>query len=212
MTAARAAFAERGFDGTTLSAIAGRIGLSAAALLRHAPTKEALFAAAMSTGPGDIQLPFDFLAGVEGTTDPRLVLRRIGELFVPFIEQKLDEQVARWMRAKAGEEAHHGPVGPGGIPLPFDPAVRPTPPQRAVSLIEDWLRRAQKAGRVRLADPTAAALLLLASLHSYVALHRIVKVFDPPLPLDRYLDTLLEIWTHGVVTAPRGKPIRSARS
>ncbi len=45
---AREAFSERGFDGTTLAAIGAKVGLSPSALLRHAPTKEALFSAAMS--------------------------------------------------------------------------------------------------------------------------------------------------------------------
>ena len=120
LTAARAAFAERGFDATTLSAIAARLGISAAALLRHAPTKEALFATAMTAGgPGDIRPPFDFLTELDGSEDPVPVLREIGLRFVPFIEQKLDEQVARWMRAKAGDEPPagpgHGEVGPFGI-------------------------------------------------------------------------------------------------
>jgi AcrR family transcriptional regulator len=192
LAAAREAFAERGFEATTLAAIAGRLAVSPAALLRHAPSKEALFSAAMGSGPR-LRLPMEFLAGLDGTEDPREVLRGVGEVFVPFIEQRLDETVACWMRAKSLEEAR--------LHLPFDPSQRPTPPERALGLIEEYFRRAVAAGRMRLADPRAAALTFLGALHSYVVLHRVVRIQDPPLPLERYLDALLEVWTHGAISA-----------
>ena len=194
LAAARAAFAERGFEGTTLASIAARLGLSPAALLRHARNKEALFTACMTPGPGDQPTPVDFLAELAGSEDPRQVLRRIGEAVVPFAARKLDEQVARFMRAKTGER------------IPFPPfADQPgmSPPQRGFALLEDYFRRAAQAGALHVKDVTAAALALLASLQSYVMLGRILKVPDPPIPLDRYLDTLVEIWTHGAIAPPR---------
>jgi AcrR family transcriptional regulator len=196
LATARQVFSERGFEGTTLAAIASRLDLSPAALLRHAANKEDLFAVAMSPAPGEIRVPIEFLAEVEGTEDPRLVARRIGEAFVPFLEEKIDEQISRWMRSKALQEASSFP------PLPFDPEVRPTPPQRALALVEGYLGRAIAAGRVRVADPKAAALMLLGACHSFVTLHRIARIVEPPLPLDRYLDTLVEIWTRGVAVDP----------
>ncbi|HVR98272.1 MAG TPA: TetR/AcrR family transcriptional regulator [Thermoanaerobaculia bacterium] len=192
LQAAREAFAERGFEGTTLAGIAARLGVSPAALLRHAPTKEALFASAMSYhGPGEFAVPVEFLAELDGSEDPRLVVRRIGETFVPFLESKLDEQIAHWMRSKTLEEEARG------IPLPFDPNVRPTPPQRVLRLVEDYLRRASAAGRLRVSDPLAAALMLFGAFQAYVTLHRIARILDPPLPLDRYIDTVVEVWMHG---------------
>src|ERR1044071_499173 len=188
MRAAREAFAERGFEATTLAAIAARLGISPAALLRHAPSKEALFAAALGPRRGDeLRLPMEFLRELTGTEDPRQVLRRVGEGFVPFIEQRLDETVACWMRAKSLEEARRQ--------LPFDPDARPTPPERALAAVEGYFRRAVAAGRMRIPDPLAAALTFLGALHSYVVLHRVVRIQDPPLPLPRYLDALLDLWT-----------------
>jgi AcrR family transcriptional regulator len=194
LTAARQVFAERGFEGTTLATIAAKLDVSPAALLRHAANKEELFSAAMSPAPGEIRVPVEFLAEVDGAEDPRQVVRRIGEAIVPFLEAKIDEQISRWMRSKALQETP-------GFPLPFDPEVRPTPPQRLLTLVEEYLRRAVAAGRLRLSDPRAAALLLIGSCHSYVTLHRIARIADPPLPLDRYLDTLVEIWTRGALPA-----------
>jgi AcrR family transcriptional regulator len=198
LAAARQVFAERGFEGTTLAAIAGRLDVSPAALLRHAANKEELFSAAMSPAPGEIRVPVEFLAEADGTEDPLQVVRRIGQAIVPFLEGKIDEQISRWMRSKALQEAP-------GFPLPFDPEVRPTPPQRLLTLVEEYLRRAIAAGRLRLSDPQAAALLLIGSCHSYVTLHRIARIADPPLPLDRYLDTLVEIWTRGALPAGPGE-------
>src|SRR5512141_268330 len=113
LRAAREAFAERGFDGTTLADISARVGLSPSALLRHAPTKEALFSAAMSA-PGEELPPIEFLARAAADEDPANVLRRLSFTLVPFLEAKLGENIARWLRAKTGDEART-------IRLPFDP-------------------------------------------------------------------------------------------
>lgn len=201
LAAARAAFGARGFDGTTLADIAARVGVSPAALLRHAATKAELFAAAMVPEPGAIRPPLEFLAEVSGDEDPQLVIRRIAEVMVPFLEEKLGETVALWMRSKANaaEAANSLSQDPSLFPLPFDPRLSPNPPQRALALIEGWLRRAVRAKRISVREPRAAALLLLGSLHSYVTLHRIVHICDPAYPFERYVQALVEIWTHGAI-------------
>ena len=149
LRAARDAFADRGYDGTTLAAIASRVGLSPAALLRHAPTKEALFAAAMSA-PVEELSPIEFVTRASGDEDPERVLRRIALAVVPFIESKLGENIARWLRARTSDEARI-------LKLPFDPRKQPTPPSRALSLLESYFLRASHAGRLEVRDPRAAA-------------------------------------------------------
>jgi AcrR family transcriptional regulator len=205
LAAARSVFSERGYEGATLAAIAQRVGLSPAALLRHAPTKEALFTAAMARADGDLPLPMDELARLPAGADPRRVLRRLGESFVPFIEERLAEVIAAWLRASSRGEMRPEDGVPARL-LPFDPRQSPNPPQRAVALLEDYFRRSARAGRMRLRDPRAAALAFLGSLHSYVFLHRIARVFDPPLPLAAYLDTLIDVWTTGAIRLPRRSP------
>jgi hypothetical protein len=74
-----------------------------------------------------------------------------------------------------------------------------------VALLEDYFRRAAKAGRMRLRDPRAAALAYVGSLHAYVFLHRVARVFDPPLPLDVYLGSLIDIWTTGAIRPAKSK-------
>jgi len=192
---ARRAFAERGFDGTTLADIAGRVGVSPAALLRHAPSKQALFALAMEPEPVGEALPTDFLATVSSADDPARVLRRLAREFIPFIEQKMGENIARFLRARSEEEART-------IRLPFDPRKKSAPPARAIRALESYLRRAREAGAVSVKSARAAALAFLGSLQSYVFLHRVLRI-EPPIPLEGYLDTVLEIWKHGAIRGPK---------
>jgi len=194
---AREAFSERGFDGTTLAAIGAKVGLSPAALLRHAPTKEDLFSAAMSARADDLP-PIEFLATAEGGEDPARVLRRLAFAVVPFLESKLGENIARWLRARSERAART-------ITLPFDPRRRPTPPARALALLEEYFRRARRAGRLDVRDTRAAALAFLGSLHAYVFLHRVVRISEPPVPLGRYVDTLLDVWSRGALREGRGR-------
>jgi AcrR family transcriptional regulator len=196
--AARAAFVERGYEGTTLADISARVGVSPAALLRHAPTKQALFTAAMGATPGPEMLPLAFLADVPGEVLPGKVLRQVAYAFVPFIQAKLSENLATWVHFRTIP-------GVGRMPLPFDPAARPTPPQRNLKLLEDWMRRARRAGRLSVRDPRAAAFAFAASLHSFVMLQQVLRVLEEPLGLDAYLDTLIEIWERGALARREAK-------
>lgn len=198
---ARSAFAERGFEGTTLADIGARLGVSAAALLRHAPTKQALFALAMESSPAGEKLPTEFLASVPTDADPAQVLRRLARVFIPFIEQKMGENIARFLRARTEEEART-------IRLPFDPRKKTSPPALVVGALEKYLRRAGAAGRVSLPSARAGALAFLGSMQSYVFFHRVLRI-QPPISLDAYLDTVLEIWKHGALRP--GRPKRTSR-
>ncbi len=192
LAAARDAFVRGGYEGTTLSEISARLGVSPAALLRHAPTKQALFTAAMGETPGPEMLPLGFLADVRGDADPAVILRQVANAFVPFIAAKLHESLGRWVHFKKVP-------GLGRLPLPFDPEAHPTPPQRNLKLLEDYLRRARRAGRVRLRNPRAAAVAFAASLHSFVILQEVVQALEEPLLLEEYLDTLIDVWKTGAI-------------
>ena len=195
LSAAREAFVERGYEGATLADIAGRIGVSAAALLRHAPTKRDLFVACMGEGEPEA-MPLAFLQEMDGSEDPKRVLRRAAETMVPFLESKMRQIVARWVYFKRVP-------GVGLMPLPFDPSARPTPPQKNLKYLEDYMRRAARKGRLRIEDPSAAALSFLATLHSYVFLQHVMEVLEKPMPLERYLETVLDIWTRGAIVTGR---------
>src|SRR6266536_3102295 len=195
LTEARRAFAERGFEGTTLAAIGARLGVSPAALLRHAPSKQALFALAMeSEEPGE-ELPAGFLASVPADADPAQVLRRLAREFIPFIERKMGENIARFLRARTEEEART-------IRLPFDPRKKNSPPARAVRALEAYFRRVRAGGKISLRQPRAGALAFLGTLQSYVFFHRVLRI-APPVPLDGYLDTVMDLWRRGALRSGR---------
>ena len=192
LSAARSAFLERGFDGTTLADISGRLGVSPAALLRHAPTKQALFTAAMGATPGPEMLPLGFLREVPANAEPAGVLRQVGHALVPFIQAKLKENLGHFVHLRMVP-------GIGRLPLPFDPDARPTPPQRNLQLLADYFRRARRAGRLRVRDPLAAAFAFVASLQSFVILQEVIPILEEPMPLETYLDTVIDIWKRGAI-------------
>ena len=200
IAAAREAFANRGYEGTTLAYIAAQVGVSPAALLRHAPNKQALFGLAMTSETDVPKLPIKFLQTMTGNEDPSVVLKRVANAFVPFIEARLGEHIARWQYANVGT--------PRAIPLLFDPDQRPTPPEKALRELESYLKRASKSGRIRVKDPRSAALSFLGSLQAYIFFHKMLKL-DPPLPLPRYVDTVVTIWTEGAIISPRRARKRS---
>jgi AcrR family transcriptional regulator len=195
LRAARDAFGERGYEGTTLASISGRVGLSPAALLRHAPSKEALFAAAMAQDGTDAEaLPMAFLATTPGSADPRKTLRHLAEAFVPFFEKKIGADLVRYLHAHP-EEAN------GPDPAPNLAKTR----RRGFAMVAAYMDRASRAGTLSIRDPEAAATVFMGSLVSYVFLNRVARIFDPPLPLDKYLDDLLLIWSRGAIRSPKRK-------
>src|SRR5438874_1168546 len=99
---ARGVFTLKGFEATTLAGIAAELGVTAAALLRHVDSKQALFAEAMRGG--DILEPPQCildLATIDPTTDPRAVLRRVAEEFVPFVQGVMATRVVLAMHENA---------------------------------------------------------------------------------------------------------------
>jgi len=186
--ASREVFSERGYEGTTLASIAARLELSPAALLRHAPTKDALFRESMAASETEPAFPAEFLEDLPADADPAEVLARLARTLVPFIERKMGETIACFWKAR-GSRART-------FRLPFDPRQRSSPPARALAALEAYFRRARAAGRVRVSDPRAAALVFLGAIQSYVFMHRVARI-TPAVPLERYLSTLLGIWDKG---------------
>lgn len=188
LDAARETFAARGYDGATLAAIAEKLGISPAAILRHAPTKRALFIAAMVTSAPRSASPLAFLVDVGDDEDPHRIIRRVAHSFVPFVEKRLGESIARWQYTERTDEALR---------------ERSTMTERVLRELETYFRRATKRGRLRIRDPEAAAVSLLGSLQAYVFFSVVLRAIKPPIPLDRYVDTLADVWTRGAVRPGR---------
>ena len=191
---ARRVFAAKGFQAATLSDIASRLKVTPAAVLRHVPSKQALFAQAM--GPARIAVPpfITELASVDPATDPRIVLRRLAEQFVPFVQRTIAENLAVYMYSRAETS----------IVLPFDPRDPDTPPRRGLQVVTEYFRRAGEAGVIRIRHPRAAALLFMGSLQSYVFIHQVLHV-SPVYPLPDYIDALIDLWTEGGLGGSGGR-------
>src|SRR5213596_3632415 len=88
LATARRVFTAKGFAAATLADIAGELNVTPAALLRHAESKNALFDEAMRSDE-IVEPPACILAlaSTPATEDPRAVLRRIAEDFIPFAEK-----------------------------------------------------------------------------------------------------------------------------
>jgi AcrR family transcriptional regulator len=205
LRAAREAFGERGYEATTLAQIAARVGVTPAALRRHAPSKEALFAAALASGNIAEPFPMAFLARVDAEDDPLLVMRRFAYVLVPYLEAKMGQSIALWMRSRAASR-----LGPRTLRLPFDPRAVDSPPRRVLVLLEEYFRRARRARRLRLRDPRAAAMAFMGAFHAYVFLHRVLKVQQPRLPLELYVNTVLDVWIRGAIV-PRSRGAKRGR-
>jgi AcrR family transcriptional regulator len=200
LRASRDAFGERGYDGTTLADRAGRLGVRPAALLRHAPGKRELFKAAMAP-PATAADPFplDFLREADATADPAPVLRQLAHTAIPFLERMMGENIARWLFAKSDAEA--------AAARQFGEKLRgqSSPPRRVFGVLEDYLHRARDSGRLRISDSRSAALIFMGTMNAYVFFHRILKMVDPPVPLDDYVETVIEIFTSGAIRPSRAR-------
>ena len=190
---ARRVFAEKGFEATTLADIAAELRVTPAAVLRHVPTKQALFATAMRARHIELPAAIVHLQATGGAEDPRVVLRRLAEEFVPFVSKTIAENLAIYMHRRSQTS----------IVLPFDVRDDDSPPRRGLRIVADYFRRAAEAGVLHVKDPRAAALLFMGSLQSYVLLHQVFNVAAKPYPLDDYIDALIELWTDGAIGGTR---------
>jgi AcrR family transcriptional regulator len=200
LEAARDAFTARGFAATTLADIAAGLHVTAAAILRHFPSKQDLFAAAMSARGLAVPEFVEELARAKASDDPRIVLRRFAEEFVPFMSTVIRPAIAVQMHMASQTTT---------LVVPFDTHAEETPPRRGIRIMAGYFRRAMSAGTVRPGDPRAMALLFVGQLQSYVFLHQILDV-KPVFPLGDYLDQLFELWTGGAL-AVETKSVRPTR-
>ena len=143
LAAAKALFPVRGYEGTSMDAIARAAGVSKLTVYSHFADKETLFVEAVKERCEEL-LPSDlFVTRFEGPI--RGQLRRIAQAFFRLITS--DEAVAmhRMMSVQL----------PAGSPLPqlfWDAA-----PQRACDALSAFLQAEHDAGELRVPDPALAA-------------------------------------------------------
>jgi AcrR family transcriptional regulator len=191
LDAARSAFSARGFAATTLADIAGELGVTPAAILRHFSSKQELFRAAMSNR--GIVTP-DFLTAIttlDASADPRIVLGELARRMIPFLGSVIRPAIAVQMHATT-------------LVVPFDPADEEIPPRRAIRILSDYFARAIRAGVIREADPRSLALLFIGQLQAHVFFHQVLGV-TPAYPVEDYIDALIGLWSEGVFGGTRAR-------
>jgi AcrR family transcriptional regulator len=138
MDAALAVFHERGYEGTTIPAIAARARIAQGTLYNYFPSKEKLlFACARAGGsPGAI---FEQIRSDVGTETVSDLLERAAVGVVRFWDLRLPAVLIRAARPVAADRP--------GVEFP----------RRALESARDYFRAEIRAGRVRRADPETLA-------------------------------------------------------
>jgi AcrR family transcriptional regulator len=145
MDAAIAVFRERGYEGTTIPAIAERVGIAQGTLYNYFPSKEKLmFACARAGGaPGAI---FAQLRSDVGARPVDELLAEAALRVVRFWDLRLPAVLMRAARPLGGDRP--------GVEFP----------RRALESVRDYFVAEIRAGRIRQADPETLAWGFLGGL------------------------------------------------
>lgn len=170
LAAAREAFMELGYAATSMDEVARRARASKTTLYSRFPSKEALFAAAI-TAECARQMPMDAseLAGLAVEE----ALRRIGRRFVDLI---FSPQALRVERIVTGEAENFPEVAE---------VFYRSGPQRVTNAVADYLAGAAARGELALSDPLFAAGQFLMGLKGKAHCEMSLCRCAPPTPQER---------------------------
>jgi TetR/AcrR family transcriptional repressor of mexJK operon len=159
LVAAVKLFVARGYDATSMDAVATEAGVSKLTVYNHFSDKENLFLAAVNE-VGQAYLPHDVFA-VRPGAGIRERLTQIARAFVMLIESPESEAAHRMMLADPRLSARIGP------------AFYEAGPRRVLDDMCEFLRRAVAAGELEIAEPARAAEHFFAMLKSTALNHMV---------------------------------------
>jgi len=156
LDAAREMFVRKGYEATTMRAIAARIEYTATAIYHHFRNKDELLCELAATDFRDLAAAFQRIGQI---ADPIERLSRIGEAYVDFALEHPMQYQLMFMTP-------HPVLDVKGI-------ARGDPSQDAYAFLRDSWVAAIAAGRLRpeFQDPEELAQMCWASLHGLLALH-----------------------------------------
>ncbi len=153
LTAARKLFLEAGREGVSMRAVAARVDLTAMALYRHFPKKEALLEALVVEGH---RVFLQYLQCALGESSPAARLARSGAEYLNFaLEHRQDYRVMFMMATE--------PRPSGASELFWHDAA-------TFRFLVDRIRECADAGLLRTEDPERTALSVWAHVHGLVSL------------------------------------------
>jgi len=164
LDAARDLFVQRGFEATSMRAIADRIEYTPTAIYHHFDNKEALLDELCNQDFRDLARAFQRIGGVE---DPVDRIGRIGKAYVEFGIQHPKHYEFMFMVPRPAQHK-------GDAPTKGDPS------EDAYAFLRQTVAEAIEAGRFRaeFSDPDQVAQILWGALHGLLSL-QITKSKDP---------------------------------
>jgi AcrR family transcriptional regulator len=184
LDAARAIFAERGYEQTTLREIARAISYTAPAVLKYFPSKRAILLAVCDEDFAALQAAFGSVDAVEDHLER---LRVLGRAYVEFARTHPNQYRLMFMTRVPDHD-------------PAEMSIeRGNPDQDAYAFLRKHVAAAIDAGRLRpeLTDPDLVAQALWGSVHGIVALNE-TKGDDSWCPW-RPLDATAELVLDGMI-------------
>ncbi len=173
LDAAMTLFPSRGYDGVSVDAIAQAAGVSKLTVYSHFADKEALFAAAVTECCAQL-LPHRLFQ-----VDPALpVGQSLQQIGVAFIDLMMDERAL---------SLHRIMITQGGQDPRLAQIFFSAGPQAALQEMESFLRQADAAGSLAVANPTRAAEHFFCLLKGVRHLRVLVGLCAPPDASERQL-------------------------
>jgi len=192
LRAAMDCFAARGFRGTTTRDIAARVGLTEAALYRHFPSKEALYAAIVEQKMAAPEW-MEVVAEAAAAGDDRAVFGGLAHSLLRAAED--DPSFLRILLYTALEG--HAQAAPF-----FATRVR-----RLREFLADYITRRTREGAFRAVDPVLGARAFLGMVMDFVIVREVFQQREAyPQPREQAADVFVALFLDGIRTggASRG--------
>jgi AcrR family transcriptional regulator len=181
---AMACFSEQGFRGTTVRALAGRVGLSEAALYRYFPSKESLYAAIIDRKMAAVDLIAVLEPAAERRDDRAFFLSLAREIFA---RVEGDPTFLRILYFSALEG--HRLADPF-----FESRVK-----RLREFVTEYIARRTAEGHFVAVDPVLASRAFLGMVFDHLNVRLVLGQADAyPQPLDEVARTFVSIFLRGM--------------
>jgi AcrR family transcriptional regulator len=189
LAAAREVFLSRGATATTQD-VAGKVGLSQAAIFKRFPTKQELFLAAMATGSERQELLERFRSQA-AKAGLRRALVVLGDDLLPFFRQVLPLLLLSWSNRRE-------------FGFPKAMASGSYPPARAAQEIVAFIEAEMRARRLRKHDPWLVTRAFVGGLQNYVLWELFSKgaeTMPPTHSPKEYVRGLVDVLWKGIAPA-----------